>query len=77
MGKGFRRHVFKCDPVDFPRVIDRVNKFDFVMPEKTKEVVGGIAFTMELATLPSGDGPAAELMVRRELELVVALKTYR
>lgn len=33
-----------------------------------REMSGGVSYTMDLSGLPSGDGPAAELMIRRDVE---------
>ena len=48
-------------------------RYPFIAEGSPRECSGGVAYTMDLALLPFEDGPAAELMVRREVERAVSL----
>jgi hypothetical protein len=48
-------------------------RYPFISEDSPRACSGGVSFTMDLALLPNEDGPAAELMVRREVERAVAL----
>ena len=48
-------------------------RYPFIVEGSAREMSGGVSYTMDLALLPFEDGPAAELMVRREVERAVSL----
>jgi hypothetical protein len=50
-----------------------LNRYAFV--DSVRTVAGGVEYVMDLAALPAGDGPAAELMVKRDVDRAVALHT--
>lgn len=43
-------------------------KHDCVCPNETRYHSGHLHFTIDLGTIPPGDGPAVELVIRREIE---------
>jgi hypothetical protein len=45
-----------------------LERHDCVRPEETRYHSGHLHFTIDLGALPPGDGPAVELVIRREIE---------
>ena len=75
MSKGYR---FCSIPVARESVANALlvlQRYRFIADGSAKESPGGVAYTIDLGALPPGDGPAIELMVRREVERAVSLHT--
>jgi hypothetical protein len=69
--KGWRCCSIRCAREDRVTAMLRLNRYTFV--DSVEETGEGVRYVIDLSTLPAGDGPAAELMVRRDIERAVAL----
>jgi hypothetical protein len=66
---GFRRaDPVRCEPDAEDRMRLILLRYTFVAEGGVHYRNGAIEYLIDLSRLPVGDGPAAELMIRRELE---------
>ena len=73
MARGFRFCSVRVPYESRPNALLVLSRYPFILEGSAKPTSEGVAYTMDLAALPEGDGPAAEEMVRREVERAVSL----
>ena len=66
--KGFRFCSILCAREHVANALLVLARYPFIVDGSAREMSGGVQYTMDLGSLPEGDGPAAELMVRRDVE---------
>lgn len=69
--RGWRFVTIKIPREEVGRAFAVLSRYPFV--ESKREVENGVACVFDLGMLPPGDGPAAELMVKRDVERASAL----
>ena len=75
--RGYRFCSLKCAREDRAAALLVVARYPFVMDGSPRETGEGVAFTLDLAALPAGDGQSAELMVLRDIQQAVSLHSVK
>jgi hypothetical protein len=73
MSKGYRFCSFPCARESRANALLVIERYPCVLDGSARETGAGVAFTLDLAALPPGDGAAAELMVLRDIQRAVSL----
>lgn len=73
--RGFRFCSFRCAYESRANALLVLARYPFISGQR--ETSEGVAFTLDLGSLPLGDGPAAEEMILRDLQRAVSLHSVK
>lgn len=71
--RGFRFCQLRCARESAATALLVLARYPFIHDGSARESANGVEFVIDLAMLPTGDGPAAEAMVLRDLERAISL----
>ena len=71
--RGYRFCSFPCARESRANALLVIGRYPCVLDGSPRETGSGVAFTLDLAALPAGDGAAAEEMILRDIAKAVSL----